>query len=78
MPTTPTWLFAFVTFLQGLSLGPLLLGSANVATSQTELSDLDDVRTSYYFVRQLGNTFGVTAATVMFDHRQTLHFRTFD
>jgi hypothetical protein len=24
-------------------------------------------------VRQLGNTLGVTAATVIFDHRQTLH-----
>src|SRR5580658_5762308 len=36
-------------------------------------TDLNEVSTSYFFVRQLGNTFGVTAATVMFDHRQTLH-----
>jgi DHA2 family multidrug resistance protein len=34
---------------------------------------LNEVSTSYFFLRQLGNTFGVTAATVMFDHRQTLH-----
>jgi MFS transporter, DHA2 family, multidrug resistance protein len=35
--------------------------------------DFNDVSTSFYFVRQLGNTLGVTAATVIFDHRQTLH-----
>ena len=27
----------------------------------------------FFFVRQLGNTFGVTAATVMFDRRMTFH-----
>lgn len=72
-PTTPTWVLALATYLQGLGLGPLLSGAANVSTSQAALSDLNDVSTSYYFVRQLGNTFGVTAATVMFDHRATLH-----
>jgi MFS transporter, DHA2 family, multidrug resistance protein len=35
--------------------------------------DLNDISTSYYFVRQLGNTFGVTSATVIFDRRMTLH-----
>jgi DHA2 family multidrug resistance protein len=50
-----------------------VIGASNVATSQAAFSDLNDVSTSYFFVRQLGNTFGVTAATVMFDHRQTLH-----
>jgi DHA2 family multidrug resistance protein len=34
---------------------------------------LNEVSRGYFFIRQLGNTFGVTAATVMFDHRQTLH-----
>jgi MFS transporter, DHA2 family, multidrug resistance protein len=72
-PTTPTWLLAFSTFVQGLSLSFLLLGASNVSTSQAAQYDLNDVSTSYFFVRQLGNTFGVTAATVMFDHRQTLH-----
>jgi len=65
-PTTPAWALALSTFAQGLSLAPLLLGSANVATSQAALSDLNDVSTSFFFVRQLGNTFGVTAATVVF------------
>jgi DHA2 family multidrug resistance protein len=72
-PTTPTWLLALSTFLQGLSIAPLVIGASNVATSQATFSDLNDVSTSYFFIRQLGNTFGVTAATVMFDRRQTLH-----
>lgn len=72
-PTTPTWLLALSILLQGLSMGFLLLGASNVSTSQAAVVDLNDISTSYYFVRQLGNTFGVTAATVMFDHRQTLH-----
>jgi MFS transporter, DHA2 family, multidrug resistance protein len=72
-PTTPTWLLALSTFLQGFSLTPLLLGASNISTSQAALCDLNDVSTSYFFVRQLGNTFGVTAATVIFDYRQTLH-----
>jgi len=72
-PTTPTWVLTLSTFAQGLSIGILLLGASNVSTSQAPLFDLNDVSTSYYFVRQLGNTFGVTAATVFFDHRQTLH-----
>jgi MFS transporter, DHA2 family, multidrug resistance protein len=72
-PTTPTWVLAPASLLQGLALGPLISGASNMATSQAALSNLNDVSTSYYFLRQLGNTFGVTAATVMFDHRQTLH-----
>ena len=72
-PTTPTWLLALSTFAQGASLAPLLLGASNISTGQATLSNQNDVSTGYFFVRQLGNTFGVTAATVMFDHRQTLH-----
>ena len=72
-PTTPSALLALSTFLQGAALAPLLLGASNISTSQATLSNQNDVSTSYFFVRQLGNTFGVTAVTVMFDHRQTLH-----
>jgi hypothetical protein len=35
---------------------------SNVSPSQAAISDLNDVSTSYFFVRQLGNTFGVTTA----------------
>jgi MFS transporter, DHA2 family, multidrug resistance protein len=72
-PTTPTWLLALSIFALGLSMGPLVTGASNIATSQAASFDLNDVSTSYFFIRQLGNTFGVTAATVMFDRRQTLH-----
>ena len=72
-PTTPTWLLALSTLLQGLSMGPLLLGASSISTSQAAVFEQNDVSTSYFFVRQLGNSFGVTAATVLFDHRQTLH-----
>jgi DHA2 family multidrug resistance protein len=72
-PTTPSWVLAIAAYLQGMALGPLLSGASNVATGQAAIVDLNDVSTSFYFVRQLGNTLGVTAATVIFDHRQTLH-----
>jgi MFS transporter, DHA2 family, multidrug resistance protein len=72
-PTTPTVILAPAILLQGFSLGPMLVGVSNIATGQAALYDLNDLSTSYFFVRQLGNTFGVTAVTVLFDHRMTLH-----
>jgi MFS transporter, DHA2 family, multidrug resistance protein len=72
-PTTPTAILVPAIFLQGFSLAPTLLGAANIATANSPLPDLNDVSTTYFFVRQLGNTFGVTAATILFDHRMTLH-----
>jgi len=72
-PTTPAGVLLPAIFLQSFALGPILLGAANIATSTAALPDLNDVSTTYFFVRQLGNSFGVTAATVLFDHRMTLH-----
>jgi MFS transporter, DHA2 family, multidrug resistance protein len=72
-PTTPTHLLRAAIFLQGLSLAPALLGAANIATGSVAPVDLNDVSTMFFFVRQLGNTFGVTAATIIFDRRMTLH-----
>ncbi len=72
-PTTPTIILAPAIFLQGFALAPILIGASNIATSNAPLPDLNDISTTYFFVRQLGNTFGVTAATVVFDHRMTLH-----
>lgn len=72
-PTTPTAILAPAILLQGFSLAPTLLGAANIATANSPLPDLNDISTTYFFVRQLGNTFGVTAATIRFDHRMTLH-----
>jgi EmrB/QacA subfamily drug resistance transporter len=72
-PTTPTATLAPAIFFQGLSLGFALLGATRIATGSAALPDLNDISTMYFFLRQLGNTFGVTAATVLFDRRMTLH-----
>jgi len=72
-PTTPTIVLAPAIFLQGFCVAPVLLAAGNVVTSHAQVADVNDVSTTYFFVRQLGNTFGVTAATVMFDRRMTLH-----
>jgi len=72
-PTTPTWLLALAFFAQGFSLGPVLVGASNVATLNAAPADVNDITTTFFFVRQLGNTMGVTAATVLFDQRMTVH-----
>jgi MFS family permease len=72
-PTTPTIVLGPAIFLQGFSIAPVLTAAGNVVTSNAPVADVNDISTTYFFVRQLGNTFGVTAATVMFDRRMTLH-----
>src|ERR1700683_2886257 len=72
-PTTPTVVLAPAIFLQGFCIAPVIFAAGNVVTSNAWIADINDVSTTYFFVRQLGNTFGVTAATVMFDRRMTLH-----
>jgi DHA2 family multidrug resistance protein len=72
-PTTPTVVLAPAIFLQGFCLGPVIIAAGNVATANAPIADVNDISTTYFFVRQLGNTFGVTAATVLFDRRMTLH-----
>jgi DHA2 family multidrug resistance protein len=72
-PTTPTIVLAPVIFLQGFCIGPVILAAGNVVSANAPIADVNDISTTYFFVRQLGNTFGVTAATVMFDRRMTLH-----
>src|ERR1700723_174769 len=72
-PTTPTPLLAPMIFMQGFSIEPALVAAGNIVTSSATLADVNDISTSYFFVRQLGNTFAVTGATVLFDHRMTLH-----
>ncbi|MFZ0885159.1 MAG: MFS transporter [Candidatus Acidiferrales bacterium] len=72
-PTTPTVVLAPVIFLQGFCIGPVILAAGNVVTANVPVAEVNDISTTYFFVRQLGNTFGVTAATVLFDRRMTLH-----
>jgi MFS transporter, DHA2 family, multidrug resistance protein len=72
-PTTPTVVLAPVIFLQGFCIAPALIAAGNIVTSNAPVADVNDISTTYFFVRQLGNTLGVTAATVMFDRRMSLH-----
>jgi hypothetical protein len=62
-----------VIFLQGFCIGPVILAAGNVVSANAPVAQVNDISTTYFFVRQLGNTFGVTAATVLFDRRMTLH-----
>jgi DHA2 family multidrug resistance protein len=72
-PTTPTIILAPMIFLQGFCIGPVILAAGNAVSANAPISEVNDISTTYFFVRQLGNTFGVTAATVLFDRRMTLH-----
>ena len=72
-PTTAATILAPAIFMQGFSLGAVLLGAASVATGTAALPDLNDMSTTYFFVRQLGNALSVTAVTVLFDRRMSLH-----
>ncbi len=72
-PTTPTVVLAPAIFLQGFCIAPPLIAAGNIVTSNAPVVDVNDISTTYFFIRQLGSTFGVTAATVMFDRRMTLH-----
>lgn len=72
-PDTPTWFLGAIVFIQGISIAPIAAGISNLAIGQVTLPHMSDTDATYYFVRQLGNTFGVTAVTVIFDRRMTLH-----
>jgi MFS transporter, DHA2 family, multidrug resistance protein len=72
-PTTPTVVLAPAIFLQGFCIAPAIIAAGNAVTATAAVADVNDVSTTYFFVRQLGNTFGVTAATVLFDRRMTFH-----
>ena len=72
-PTTPTIVLAPAISAGLLHRARDPRGGENVVTASAPIAEVNDISTTYFFVRQLGNTFGVTAATVMFDRRMTLH-----
>ena len=72
-PTTPTIILAPAILLQGFCIAPVIIAAGTAVTATAQVADINDVSTTYFFVRQLGSTFGVTAATVLFDRRMTLH-----
>jgi|SRR5580658_5776506 DHA2 family multidrug resistance protein len=69
----PTIVLAPAIFLQGFSIGPVIVAAGNVVTANAKVAEVNDISTTYFFLRQLGNSFEVTPATLMFDRRLTLH-----
>ena len=72
-PTTPSWVTGATLAFQGLAQGVATIAVANAITAQLGSSDIWEGDTTYFFVRQLGNTFGLTAVTILFDRRMTFH-----
>jgi MFS transporter, DHA2 family, multidrug resistance protein len=72
-PSTPTWLMALMLCFQGISQGLAVIAVAVSVTGRLTARDIWEGDTTYFFVRQLGNTFGLTAVTVLVDRRMTLH-----
>jgi MFS transporter, DHA2 family, multidrug resistance protein len=72
-PSTPGVLLGAMLFLQGFSLGVALIAVGIGATGQFAAEDFWEGDTTYFFVRQLANTTGLTAVTILFDRRMTLH-----
>jgi DHA2 family multidrug resistance protein len=72
-PDTPTRFLALILFIQGIAIAPIAVGISNLALGKVPLEHMSDTDATYYFVRQMGNTFGVTAVAVIFDRRLTLH-----
>ena len=72
-PDTPGIVSWPVTLLAGILRRPGAGRSVQCGHFTSGTCRLSEVDTTYFFVRQLGNTLGVTAATVIFDHRMTFH-----
>ena len=72
-PDTPGGLMAAILCLQGLCTGPIIYSAAGLALGQVQLPDLPESDTVVFFVRQLGITAGITAATIVVDRRMTFH-----
>jgi MFS family permease len=72
-PDTPTHVLALSMFAQGFAIAPMWFAVANLAIGQIALPRLSEAEATFYFVRQTGNSFGVTAASVLLDRRLTFH-----
>lgn len=72
-PSTPTDLLDLLLLLKGVGIGMAVIGISASVTGQLSSVDVWEGDTTYFFVRQLGNTFAVSAVTILFDRRMTLH-----
>ena len=60
-PTTPSWVTGVTLAFQGFAQGLATIAVANAITAQLATSNIWEGDTTYFFVRQLGNTFGLRA-----------------
>jgi len=70
---TPGNYVAYVLLLQGLGTGLLLVSTSSLSTATLDRRFQNEAATSYYFLRQVGASLGVTAAAVLIDQRMTVH-----
>jgi hypothetical protein len=70
---TPGNDIAYVLFLLGIGSGSLLEGISLLSTGTLEKRFQNEAASSYFFLRQVGASLGVSAAAVLIDQRMTMH-----
>jgi len=70
---TPGNYIAYVLFLLGIGSGLLLAGISLLSTGTLEKRFQNEAASSYFFLRQVGASLGVSAAAVLIDQRMTVH-----
>jgi hypothetical protein len=69
---TPGNYIACVLFLLGIGSGLLLAGISLLSTGTLEKRFQNEAASSYFFLRQVGASLGVSAAAVLIDQRMTV------
>jgi len=70
---TPGSYIGWLLLLHGTGVGLLLAGTSLLSTGSLDRRFQNEAATSYFFLRQLGASLGVTAAAVLIDQRMTVH-----
>jgi DHA2 family multidrug resistance protein len=70
---TPAADVALLLLADGIGVGLLLAGMSLLSTGSLERRFQNEAATSYFFLRQLGASIGVSLAAVLIDRRMTVH-----
>jgi MFS transporter, DHA2 family, multidrug resistance protein len=70
---TPGNYIGYVLLIHGIGTGLLLAGASLLSTGTLDRRFQNEAASSYFFLRQLGASLGVTAAAVLIDQRMTVH-----
>ena len=70
---TPGNYIGYVLLLLGIGTGLLLPGVSLLSTGTLDRRFQNEAASSYFFLRQVGASLGVTAAAVLIDQRMTIH-----